>query len=421
METKYGLPAMTPRMAGNWRPNCGDSGSFIARFAYANKNNNVRQEKAYNGFIHMKPPIYLDAASTNPVHPEVLEAMVAICRDHELGNPHARTHSYGSRAAARLQQASEEVASCISAQPEEVIFTSGGTESNNLAILGLADHLLAAGKRHVITTEIEHPAVLEPVSRLQELGFEVEAVPPDPSGCVPLERLQSLLRDDTGLVSVMAVNNEIGTIQPVVELSACLADHDAYFHVDAAQAFGRFEWMSSLQADLISISGHKVGAIPGSGALIARRRGYVRCPLRSIVLGGGQQRGYRSGTCSLPLAVSLATACRLAHESIPANQKYAKAWRHEFSEQHASLGAQVVGEPSLVSPWICSFYYPDESSEVTIMKHKTSYALSNGAACSSEQVVQSHVYRALKLEQSARGLVRASVPLFAPEISHASQ
>ena len=256
--------------------------------------------------------MYLDCNATTPVDPRV-QAEVLTYLAEEFGNAGSRTHAYGQVAKDRVNRARQQVAAVVDARPEEVVFTSGATESDNLAILGLADHGTHAGRRHIISTQIEHKAVLEPLEEMARRGFEVTLLPPTAGGWIDPDAIRQALRPDTLLVSVMAVNNETGVIQPIPEIADALTGSEAYFHVDAAQAFGKqIEPLRHRRIDLMSISGHKIYAPKGIGALVTRRRGYQRPPLRPLLFGGGQERGLRPGTLPVALIAGLGTAAELA-------------------------------------------------------------------------------------------------------------
>ena len=250
-----------------------------------------------------RAPIYLDCNATTPIDPAVLEKMYRVWSE-EPGNAGSRTHGYGLRAKKLVQRAREQVASVVKGGPDEVLFTSGATESNNLAILGLTPYGIRTGRRHIVSTAIEHKAVLEPLEELEKRDFTVTLVPPSSSGAVTAESVMYALRPDTLLVSIMHVNNETGIRQPIDEIAALLRSHDAYFHVDAAQGFGKeLDTLQEDRIDLISISSHKIFGPVGVGCLFARRRGFTRAPLEPIAFGGGQERGLRHGTLPVPLIV----------------------------------------------------------------------------------------------------------------------
>ena len=243
----------------------------------------------------MSEPVYLDCNATTPLDPAVRESM-AHWFGEEIGNAGSRTHGYGLRARRVVECARQQVGAVVGASPDEVLFTSGATESNNIAILGLAPFGERSGRRHVVTTSIEHKAVLEPVAALAERGFEVSIVETDATGVVSPEAVRRALRPDTLLISVMQVNNETGVRQPIMAIARELDGHEAYFHVDAAQGFGKeIIPLRSQRIDLISISSHKIYGPMGVGGLVIRHRGFERLPLAPITYGGGQERGLRPG------------------------------------------------------------------------------------------------------------------------------
>lgn len=260
-------------------------------------------------------PIYLDAQATTPVDPRVLDAMIPLLTGM-YGNPHSRTHAYGWESEKATEQAREHVASLIGADPKEIIFTSGATESNNMSIKGVARFFGRSGKKkHMITCQTEHKCVLDSCRHLQDEGFEVTYLPVGRNGLVDLEELEAAMRPDTALVSIMTVNNEIGVIQPVKEIGQMCRSRKIYFHTDAAQAIGKIpvnvnEW----NVDLMSISSHKIYGPKGIGACYVRRRPRVR--IDPLISGGGQERGLRSGTLAPHLVVGFGEACRIAKEEM---------------------------------------------------------------------------------------------------------
>lgn len=270
--------------------------------------------------------IYLDAQSTTPLDPRVLDAMMPYYVD-QYGNPHSRTHLYGWETEAATERAREHVAELIHADPKEIIFTSGATESNNMLLKGVA-HFYKAKKNHIITTQTEHKCVLDSCRALQEEGFEVTYLPVQENGRVDLEVLRQALRPTTSLVSIMTVNNEIGVIQPIKEIGDMLKTHGAelckqlgkgvskpFFHTDAAQAFGKIPIdVNEAGIDLLSISSHKLYGPKGIGAAYVRRRPRVR--LEPLISGGGQERGLRSGTLATALVVGFGEAARLAKQEM---------------------------------------------------------------------------------------------------------
>ena len=260
-------------------------------------------------------PIYLDMQATTPTDPRVLDAMLPFFTGL-YGNPHSRTHAYGWETESAAEQAREHIANLIGANPKEIIFTSGATESNNMSIKGVARFFGRSGKKkHIITTQTEHKCVLDSCRHLQEDGFEVTYLPVQNNGVIDLKELEAAIRPDTALVSIMTVNNEIGVIQPMKEIGQLCRSRKVFFHTDGAQAVGKMpinvdEW----NVDLMSISAHKIYGPKGIGACYVRRRPRVR--LEPIISGGGQERGLRSGTLAPPLVVGFGEACRIAKEEM---------------------------------------------------------------------------------------------------------
>jgi len=354
-------------------------------------------------------PTYLDFNATAPVDPRVATEVLAYM-SYEFGNAGSRTHSYGQVAKERVRRARGEVASLVDAQPDEVIFTSGATESDNLAILGLYAHGEATGRRHIISTQIEHKAVLEPLEVLRSRGFEVELLAPTKGGWVPPSSVAAALRPDTLLVSVMAVNNETGVIQPIPEIAAVLTDHDAFFHVDAAQAYGKLiELLRERRIDLLSVSGHKIGGPKGIGALITRRRGYRRPPLEPLMFGGGQERGLRPGTLPVAIIAGLGCASALALEEAAERACACQAIKGQLLDALMPLGAELNGDPERTVASTINVSIPGIDSEAAIVALKDLVALSNGSACTSQSYEPSHVLRAAGLSsERVAGALRLS-------------
>ncbi|MFC8181402.1 cysteine desulfurase DndA [Rhodococcus sp. NPDC057297] len=354
-------------------------------------------------------PVYLDCNATTPIDPAVLAEVVHYLQD-DFGNAGSRTHAYGQRAKERVNRAREQVAAPAGAKPEEVIFTSGATESNNLAILGLEQAGRESGRMHIVTTQIEHKAVLEPIRELARRGFEVTEVAPTPGGWIDADDVATALRDDTILVSVMAVNNETGVIQPIEEIARSLRDREAYFHVDGAQAYGKLpKFFENSRIDLISVSGHKLFAPKGIGALIARRRGYTRVPLVPLLVGGGQERGLRSGTLPVALIAGLGSAVMSAMKEFSARNARVLKIRDEAMSAFASLEVSFNGDLSRTMPHTLNLSVPGVDSEAAIVNLKRIVAVSNGSACTSQVYEPSHVLVAMGLEdQQISGAIRFS-------------
>ena len=352
---------------------------------------------------------YLDCNATTPIEPRVRDLVIKFL-DAEFGNAGSRTHDYGVRAKRAVQHARGQVAAVVQAQPDEVLFTSGATESNNLAIFGLEDEGRRSGRLHVITTQIEHKAVLEPLEILEERGFEIVRLPCDPSGWVHPEAVAEALRDDTLLVSVMHVNNESGVIQPVEEVASVLADHPAYFHVDAAQGFGKeLAALRESRIDLISVSGHKVYGPKGVGALVARRRRFRRPPLKPLFYGGGQERGLRPGTLPVHLIVGLGLAGELGAKEAGARKVACLAFREELLEGLAPLAPVIHGDPERTVAHTVNLSFPGLDGEAVIVAVKDLVAISNGSACTSQSYTPSHVLKAMGMpREQIQGALRIS-------------
>jgi cysteine desulfurase len=355
------------------------------------------------------PAVYLDCNATTPMEPEVLKS-VRCFMEEEFGNAGSRTHQFGARAKKATQEARSAVAALVNSRPEEVIFTSGATESNNLALLGLQVHASAVGRRHIVSTAIEHKAVLEPLAALQSRGFEVTLVPPNMGGWIDPDAVEAALRPDTIAVSVMHVNNETGVIQPIQEIAKRLADHEAYFHVDAAQGYGKsIEELKLKRIDLMSISGHKIYGPKGIGALIARRRGFNSVPLSPLLFGGGQERGIRPGTLPVPLIVGLGVASELAAQNYAAREKINLAFRQKLWSVLEPLQAQINGDSSRTASNCLNVSLLGVDSEAAIVALKEIAAISNGSACTSQSYEPSHVLKGMGLsEERVRGALRIS-------------
>lgn len=357
----------------------------------------------------MPEPVYFDCNATTPVDPRVAEEVSRYFLE-EYGNSGSRSHEFGLRAKKAVQLARKRVGDVVGASAEEVIFTSGATESNNLALLGLAHHGEVAGRRHIISTRIEHKAVLEPLEHLQSRGFDVSYAPVGASGAVAPEDIAELLRPDTLAVSIMQANNETGVIQPIAEVAAVLGDHSAFLHVDAAQGFGKdIESLRCSRIDLLSVSGHKLFAPKGVGALIARRRGFARPPLTPLMFGGGQELGLRPGTVPVALVVGLGLAADLAVREHLDRRKDCLAMRQVVLEVFGNLGAELNGDPRLMLPHVLNVSVDGIDSEALLVALKPFLAFSNGSACTSTSYKPSHVLSGMRLsERRASSAVRLS-------------
>ena len=357
----------------------------------------------------LKLPIYLDHHSTTPLDPLVFEAMTPFLKEN-FGNPSSTTHAFGWKAKEACDHAREAAAALIHAEAKEIVFTSGATESNNLALLGLRKFGEEAGKKHIISTQIEHKAVLEPLQSLAEHGFEISLLPPNCGGWVEPASVREALRADTLLVSVMHANNETGVIQPIDEIAEILAEHPAFFHTDAAQGFGKdIAPLQNPRLDLISISGHKIYAPKGIGALIARRRNFKRPPLSPLMFGGGQERGIRPGTLPVHLIVGLGQATQLAMENAGKRAQKCSLFKDRILKALAPLEPKIHGDQSRTFSHVLSLSFSGIDSEAVMLGLKDVVAISNGSACTSESYEPSHVLIAMGLsEEQAHTALRWS-------------
>jgi cysteine desulfurase len=362
-------------------------------------------------------PVYLDCNATTPLDPEVREVLFHYLTE-EFGNEGSRTHEYGSRAKQAVQKARDQVGAVVGAKRDEVIFTSGATESNNLAILGLADYGREHGKLHLIGTRLEHKAVIEPLEAMEKRGFEVTWLGCDPQGRVNVEELKAALRPETLLVSIMAANNETGVRQPIGEICDALEGHDAYFHTDAAQAFGKdLEPLRKARIDLISVSGHKVYAPKGIGALIVRRRGYERPPLKPLFHGGGQERGLRPGTLPVAHVAALGMAAETAMKHHEKRRKHCRKIKDAALAAFSSLSPRIHGRPEETMDHVLNLAFPGIDSEALIVALKDLVAISNGSACTSSSYTPSHVIKAMGYtDDEANEAIRLSWCHLTPEV-----
>lgn len=339
-------------------------------------------------------PVYFDYAATTPVDPRVVACMVHYLDAHgSFGNPASRTHRYGWDAEAAVEQARAYVAELINADPREIIWTSGATESNNLALKGVAQHNLERG-RHLVTTRIEHKSVLEPCEYLAEQGYEVTYLNVLSNGEVDLHQLEGSLRPDTVLVSIMHVNNEIGVIQNLSAMSQRVRERGILFHVDAAQSAGKVSLdVSKVPVDLMSLSAHKVYGPKGVGALYVRRE--VRHRLTPQLHGGGHEQGLRAGTVPPHQVVGMGEAFRLARLEWDQDQSRLEAWRARLVAGLTAIpGISINGSQTHRVPGIVSVRFPGVMSE-SLMSAMADVAVSAGSACSSGSIQPSHVLTAL--------------------------
>ncbi len=360
-------------------------------------------------------PIYLDAQATTPTDPRVLDAMLPYLTGL-YGNPHSRTHAYGWESEKGTEQAREHIAALIGADPKEIIFTSGATESNNMSIKGVARFFGRSGrKKHIITCQTEHKCVLDSCRHLQDEGFDVTYLPVDTNGLISMEQLEAAIRPDTALVSIMTVNNEVGVVQPMKEIGQLCRSKKVYFHTDGAQAVGKIPIsVNDWNVDLMSISSHKIYGPKGMGACYVRRRPRVR--LDPIISGGGQERGLRSGTLAPHLVVGFGEACRIAKEEMDYDSKRIETLSKRLSDgllalEHTSLN----GDPERRYPGCVNVSFAYVEGESLLMALKD-VALSSGSACTSASLEPSYVLRALgNSDESAHSSIRFGIGRFTTE------
>lgn len=341
----------------------------------------------------MADPIYLDYAATTPVADEVAEKMAqCLTRHGNFANPASRSHLLGWKAEAAVEEGRRQVADLIGADPREIVWTSGATEADNLAIKGVAEAYADRG-RHIVTSQVEHKAVLDTCAYLETKGFEVTYLAPDDGGVITADALSSVLRDDTILVSLMHVNNELGSINDIAALGGVLADHQAFFHVDAAQSVGKLPLdMAALPVDLMSLSAHKCYGPKGIGALYVRRRS--RCQLAAQIHGGGHERGVRSGTLATHQIVGFGAACLLASADIDAERERLTELRRGFLTPILQLDGIVVNGHDGGWPGIANISFSGVDGESLLMALKD-LAVSTGSACASATLEPSYVLKAI--------------------------
>jgi cysteine desulfurase len=362
-----------------------------------------------------KRPIYMDYAATTPMDPRVAKKMMEyMTPDGEFGNPASRSHPYGWNAEAAVEEARKNVATLINANPKEIVWTSGATESDNLAIKGVA-HFYSKKGKHIITCKTEHKAVLDSCRQLEREGFEVTYLDPEPNGLIDLAKLEAAMRDDTILVSIMHVNNELGVVQDIEAIGELTRSKGIIFHVDGAQSAGKTEIdLSTLKVDLMSFSAHKIYGPKGIGALYVRRKPRIR--LEAQMHGGGHERGMRSGTLATHQIVGMGEAFRLAKEDMAKDRAHVEALRNRLYDGVKDLEEVYVNGDmahSVANIFNISFNYVEGESLIMALKDM---AVSSGSACTSASLEPSYVLRALgRNDELAHSSIRFSIGRFTTE------
>ena len=355
--------------------------------------------------------IYLDYNSSAPIDSRVVDQMIYVYRNI-IGNADSRTHDFGNKAREIVEDARGCFANLLDINKSEVFFTSGATESNNIALLGLRDFAFKSGKKHIVTSTIEHKAVLETVKHLSKEGFEIDYIDPDSSGRVSAEKVLAAVRDDTLLVSLMHVNNETGIIQPIQEIGEELTKKSVLFHIDATQSFGKLvEELRATKYNMLSMSAHKISGPQGIGALVLRRNNYKLPPIQPIMYGGQQEHGLRPGTIPVALVAGLGKACEIAMK------EYAEATAHcrEIKKQIIELintsevNHKIIGDQAFCIPNTLNVCFTGVAAEALMLSTKQYCSISNGSACNSNSYTPSYVLSAMGLsEEEIDGCVRFS-------------
>ena len=365
--------------------------------------------------MSVQTPIYFDYAATTPVDPRVAEKMMQyLTPQGKFGNPASRSHSFGWEAEADVEQARKDVAALINCDPREIVWTSGATEADNLAIKGAAHFYQRKGK-HIITSKTEHKAVLDTCRQLEREGFEVTYLTPDEQGMISLENFKSAIREDTIVASIMHVNNEIGVIQNIAAIGEICREKKIIFHVDAAQSLGKIELdMETLKVDLMSFSAHKIYGPKGMGALFVRRKPRIR--LEAQIHGGGHERGLRSGTLATHQIVGFGEACRIAKDEMASDGARIKKLQQRLLKGLDGLEeVHINGDLERSYPGITNFSINYVEGESLIMALKD-IAVSSGSACTSASLEPSYVLKAIgRNDELAHSSIRFSIGRFTTE------
>lgn len=355
--------------------------------------------------------IYLDYNATTPTDDKVLSVMVDVYKN-AIGNADSRTHDFGERARNVVENARKQVASLIGVDSGEVFFTSGATESNNIAIQGLEEYANEIGKKHIITSSIEHKSVLESVKAMRSRGFKVDIVNPDLSGRVNVQEIISLLREDTLLVSLMHANNETGIIQPVQELGEVLYQRKILFHIDATQSCGKLvEEIRGLKYNMLSFSAHKLRGPQGIGVLILKKQRYRLPPVKNIMYGGQQEQGVRPGTVPVALVAGCGCACEIAEKNYLQNNEKTRNIKSFIFEtlEAKKINYHVNGDQDFCLNTTLNVCFPGVMSEALMIVTKQYCSISNGSACTSKSYAPSYVLVSMGVpEEEIESSVRIS-------------
>lgn len=355
--------------------------------------------------------IYLDYNATTPIDPRVLDKMIQIYREVP-GNPDSRTHDFGDAARKEVELARGKVASLLGVKKDEVFFTSGATESNNIAIQGLREYAISSGKKHIITTSVEHKAVLETAKSLEKEGFEIDVVSPNETGAINAADVLNKVRNDTLLVSVMHVNNETGIIQPVEEIGNDLNCKEVLFHVDATQSCGKLvEEIRNLKYDMLSFSAHKLRGPQGVGCLVMRRKNYELPPVKRIMHGGQQEKGIRPGTVPVALVAGCGEACNIAANEYLENNDKLKSIKEILDSELKGSGLKYKynGDQSICVDNTANILLYGVSSEALMIATKQYCGISNGSACTSQSYSPSYVLTSMGIiENDVENSIRIS-------------
>lgn len=346
---------------------------------------------------------YLDYAASSPIDPRVARLMHEVYVE-DPGNPSSRTHLHGENCRSVVENARSSIASLANVEPDEIIFTSGATESDNLAIRGLLKYGEENGKRHIVSSAIEHKAVLNTLKYIEGRGFEVTLIEPDPSGSISADEVLTAVRDDTLLVSIMHANNETGVIQPVEEIGKELFSFNnrPYYHIDAAQTAGKVcPLFEGMLFDLVSLSAHKMYGPQGVGALVLQKHQYQAPPMEQIAFGGDQEQGLRPGTLPTALIAGFGMAATIARDEWSTDEELAVSLKNKIVSQIDESGVRyAVNGCGNVLPNIINVRFPGVSSEALMIAVKTRLSISNGSACTSGSYAPSHVLLAMGLSES---------------------